>query len=135
MPALSRQGNQGYGTKMSNYETLKVLLIALSGLSKDALHIYIALGIYLGSCLIFGWKARQWRPWLLVLSVAIIGEVWDILRSLELAQDPNLWGNWKDIWNALLIPTALLVLSRYSSIFAKDPRERRAPEDGSGNQP
>lgn len=104
---------------MSNYETLKVFLIALSGLSKDALHIYIALGIYLGSCLIFGWKARQWRPLLLVTSVAILGEIWDILRSLELAQELNLWENWRDIWNALLIPTALLVLSRYSKIFAK----------------
>ncbi len=120
---------------MSNYEALKELLIALSGLSKDALHIYIAMGLYLGSCLIFGWKARQWRPWLLVLSVAIIGEAWDILRSLELAQRVDLWGNWKDIWNALLIPTALLVLSRYSTIFAKYPPARRAPEAGSGDQP
>ncbi len=73
---------------MSNYDALKVILITLSGLSKDALHIYIALRLYLGSCLIFGWKARQWRPWLLVLSVAIIGEAWDILRA---------W-NWRKEW-------------------------------------
>ena len=120
---------------MSNYETFKVILITLSGLSKDALHIYIALGVYLGSCLTFGWKARQWRPWLLVLSIAIMGEVWDILRSMELSQTVDLWENWRDIWNALLIPTALLVMSRYSSIFAKDPPARRAPATSSGDQP
>ncbi|MDZ4308024.1 hypothetical protein [Allopontixanthobacter sp.] len=118
---------------MSNYEAFKVILITLSGLSKDALHIYIALGVYLGSCLIFGWKARQWRPWLLVLGVAIMGEVWDIQRNLELSQDLNLRGNWKDIWNALLIPTALLVLSRYSTIFAKGSLAH--PAGKSGNQP
>lgn len=135
MPALAQQGNRGYGTKMSNYEALKVLLIALSGLTKDALHIYIALGIHLGSCLIFGWKTWQWRPWFLVLSVAIIGEIWDILLSMELSQTVDLWENWKDIWNALLIPTALLVLSRYSTIFANKPPARCAPEAGSGDQP
>lgn len=121
---------------MSNYETLKVLLIALSGLSKDALHIYIALGIHLGSCLIFGWKARQWRPWLLVLTVAILGEALDIRRNLEWAQSPNLWENWQDIWNAMLIPTALLVLSRYSTIFAQYPPLAEAgPAAESGDQP
>ncbi len=118
---------------MSNYETFKIILITLSGLSKDALHIYIALGVYLGSCLIFGWKARQWRPWLLVLFVAIMGEVWDILWNLELSQTPDLWANWHDIWNALLIPTALLVLSRYSGIFPKDSLAHTAGK--SGNQP
>lgn len=133
MPALARQGNLHQGLRMSNFEALKFLLITLTGLAKDALHIYIALAIFLGSCLIFGWKARQWRPWLLVLAVAITGEVWDILRALELGQKPGLQGNWQDIWNAMLIPTALLVLSRYSSIFAKDPAVSgpgRAAESG-----
>ena len=102
---------------MSNFEALKFFLITITGLAKDALHIYVALAIFLGSCLVFGWKTHQWRPWLLSLFAAIMGEVWDIQGNLDKAQELRLWGNWHDLWNTMLVPTVLMILSRYSTIF------------------
>lgn len=119
---------------MSNFEALKFFLITLTGLAKDALHIYVALAIFLGSCLIFGWKTRQWRPWLLALFAAILGEVWDIQGNLEKAQELKLWGNWHDLWNTMLVPTVLVLLSRYSTVFAARAAVK-LPTEKSSDQP
>lgn len=121
MPALARQGNHGDTADMSHFEAMKFFLIGLTGLAKDALHIYVALALFLGSCLIFGWKTRQWRPWLLVLFAAIVGEVWDLQTALENSQKIRLWQNWQDIWNTMLVPTVLIIVSRYSTIFSQKP--------------
>ncbi len=48
---------------MTEFEAFKIFLVDHTGLAKDALHIYVSLAVYLGSCLIFRWKTRQWQPW------------------------------------------------------------------------
>lgn len=102
---------------MTEFEALKLFLVDHTGLAKDALHIYVALAVYLGSCLIFRWKTRQWQPWCLVLLAALMGEAWDLLGALERG-GPLQWdATRKDLWNTMLVPTLLLVLSRTTTIF------------------
>jgi len=134
MPVLAPHGNHGNTAPMTNFEAFKFFLIDLTDLAKDALHIYVALAIFLGSCLVFGWKTRQWRPWMLVLCAAILGEVWDIQAALDKAQRVRPWDNWHDIWNTMVVPTVLMITSRYSNIFAAGPAAAPPPEE-SGHQP
>ena len=102
---------------MTEFEAFKIFLVDHTGLAKDALHIYVSLAVYLGSCLIFRWKTRQWQPWCLVLAVALAGEAWDLLGALE-RDGPLQWdASWKDLWNTMLVPTLLLLLSRTTTIF------------------
>lgn len=102
---------------MSVLQQAKLFIVEHVHLAKDALHIYVALAVFVGACLLFGWKARDWKPWLLVLLTAIIGEAWDIRDSLS-SNDPIYpWANWKDIWNTMLLPTVLMLTARFSSIF------------------
>ena len=47
---------------MGLFQQSKLYLVENLHLARDALHIYVALIIFVGACLMFGWKARDWRP-------------------------------------------------------------------------
>ena len=68
-----------------------MFLVENMHLAKDALHIYVALGVFFGSCLLFGWKASQWRPVMAVLAVALAGESWDLYDTLAAGDDANVF--------------------------------------------
>lgn len=105
---------------MSPFHHAKNLLVDLTALSKDALHIYVGLIIFLAACLVFGWKARQWKPWLVVLAAAVAGEVIDVFDS-HFDNDPvRPYANVKDILNTMIAPTALMLVARWSGIFVPD---------------
>lgn len=104
---------------MSSFQTAKNLIVETTGLARDALHIYVALIIFLGSCLVFGWRAKSWKPWLLVLLAALAGEALDIRDTLPTKLGPDYCESVKDIVNTLIVPTVLVLLARYSGIFRK----------------
>ena len=104
---------------MSALQAAKFWLIGLTGLAKDALHIYVALGLFFGAALAFKWPITSWRPWLLVLAAALIGEAWDIRDRLVSAVPLDLWGDWHDIWNTLFWPSVILVLARYTAVMKR----------------
>lgn len=102
---------------MSPLQTAKLWLVQHVHLGKDALHIYVALGLFFGSALLFGWRLRSWRPWLVVLTVALLGEAWDI-RDRHLGHIPqNYDANFHDIWNTLFWPTVIILLARRTKLF------------------
>jgi len=101
------------------FQHVKMTLIAILHLARDALHIHVALILFFGAMLLFGWRASQWKPWLLVLAAALIGEAWDIYGTYTQAH-VILWGeSRKDIVNSMLWPTAILLLARYTAVFGK----------------
>lgn len=104
---------------MSIFQQAKLFLMESTDLAKDALHVHVALVLFLGACLLFGWKARQWKPWLLVLLAALVGEAWDIRDSLADDDPLKFSGNWKDLWNTMVLPTVLLLAARYTNLFDK----------------
>lgn len=104
---------------MSSLQQSKMYLVGHLGLAKDALHIYVALTVFLGSCLLFKWKAAQWKPWAAVLAVALLGEAWDLRDSLVYHTPIKLWANWKDVWNAMLAPTLLMLAARHTRVFRR----------------
>lgn len=110
---------------MSPLQDTKMFLVENLHLAKDALHIYVALIIVIGSCLAFEWKVREWKPWLLVLLAALIGETWDIADRVAEMKIFRPWESVKDLWNTMLLPTVLLICARYSSIF----QERSVSEE------
>ena len=75
--------------------------------------------MFFGSCLLFGWKASQWRPLIAVLAVAIAGEAWDLYDTMS-AREPIAYASHvKDILNGLLLPAAIMLLARHSRIFRR----------------
>jgi hypothetical protein len=99
---------------MSALQTAKFWLIHLA---KDALHIYVGLGVFFLTLLLTRWRPGSWKPLLVVLAVAIAGEVWDLRDSIAFHTRIDVWGNWHDIWNTMFWPTAIMILARFTGLF------------------
>ena len=102
---------------LSAFQQGKLWLTNLTGLSKDALHVYIGLLLLFGTARLFKWRVGDWRPWLVVAAVALAGEVWDIRDVIVINVKPAFAANWHDIWNTCFWPAAVTLLARYSSLF------------------
>ncbi len=104
---------------MSILQEAKLAIVGLSHLGKDALHIYVGLGVFLGSALVFGWSLKSWRPWLLVLVAALCGEIWDLRDTIVDGATIRFGANLKDVLNTLFWPTVLLVLARTTRVLRR----------------
>ena len=96
----------------STIQTIKLFLVSLTGLSKDALHVHVGLGTMFGAAMLFRREFRSYVPWVAVLVAAVCGELLDMYGDLY---SPGYW-QWKmsihDIDNTLFWPTVLMLLAR-----------------------
>nr|WP_298928235.1 hypothetical protein [uncultured Erythrobacter sp.] len=113
------------------FQSVKLFIAESVELANDALHIYVALFVFLGVCLIFRWKVSNLKPWLIVLVIAVLGEVLDIRDSLKNGFEIKPDYHWTDIWNTMLVPTVLLIAARYTSIFERPIEFKAASADDS----
>lgn len=97
----------------------KLWLVEHLHLAKDALHVYVALILFFGSMLLFGWKASGWKPWLLVVAAALAGEAYDLIDAQIYDTAIDLRANWKDVWNTLFWPTAIMLLARHTRVLRR----------------
>lgn len=104
---------------MTWFQYAKVALAQTLHLARDALHIHVALILFFGAMLLFGWRANQWKPWLLVLAFALLGEAWDIYDTFMQAHMVFWAESRKDIVNTMVWPTAILLLARHTGVFGK----------------
>ena len=97
---------------MSALQAAKLWLVAHVGLAKDALHVYVALALFLGSAALLRWRLSSWKPWALVACAAVAGEAWDLRDSMAFHAPVHLGANLHDVWNTLFWPTVLVLLAR-----------------------
>lgn len=103
-------------------QTIKLAIVAATGLSKDALHIYVGLAAFLIAAVVSKRPLSSLRPWGVVLLVATAGEF------VDMRDDFSSFGCWRwsaslhDILNTIAWPTVFLVLARNTRIF--DAREK-----------
>ena len=91
----------------------KTWLVASAGLSKDALHIYVGLALFVAVRLVWRWRGGWLAAWLAVLIMACGGEWLDlILENSKAAVQPDA-AHWHDIWNTMFWPTVLLLVGRW----------------------
>jgi hypothetical protein len=100
-------------------QDVKTLAMGLTGLDKDALHVYVGLAVFFGSSLVFRWPLGDLRPLAVAAGVALLGEAWDLVDNLR-AGAPMLWaGHRHDIWNTLFWPTAIVLLARFTPLVKR----------------
>ena len=114
---------------MSGFEQAKLALVQFTGLERDALHIYVSLIVFFGSCLLLRWKAWQIRPVLMVVLAALTGEVLDLAYQHEQAM-PLLWAeSAKDMVNTCMVPTILMLATRLSGGFRRQNTSETVSEE------
>jgi hypothetical protein len=101
------------------FQESKLWLQDLVGLSKDALHIYVGLAIFLIAAILFRRPLSDIRPLAAVFLVAVGGEILDLLERLEPEKDPFWASNWHDLWNTMFWPTVLFVLARSPRVLKR----------------
>ena len=98
-------------------QTVKMAVVGFTGLSKDALHVYVGLFVWLLAAAAFRKSITTLRPWLAVLVVALIGEGFDAFDDWV---DLGHW-RWKaslhDVVNTIFWPTVLALLARYTRLL------------------
>lgn len=104
---------------MSLFQQAKLVLVDHTGLAKDALHIHVALGLYLGAAALTRWPLRDWRLWTLVLVAALAGEIWDLIDSHVYHTPIVLAANVKDVVNTMFWPTVISMLARWTSLLRR----------------
>ena len=97
---------------MSLLQEAKWLLMGATGLSKDALHIYVGLGVLFAAALPGRWRIGDWQPLAAVLLVALAGELWDLIDNIRTGAPMQWRGHAKDILNTFFWPAALTLLAR-----------------------
>ncbi|HEX6638099.1 MAG TPA: hypothetical protein VF033_10625 [Steroidobacteraceae bacterium] len=98
-------------------QSLKLDIVAFTGLSKDALHVYVGIGVWLLAAALFRRSIATLRPWLAVLAVAVGIECFDAFDDWV---DLGRW-RWRaslhDVLNTLFWPTVLALLARYTRLL------------------
>lgn len=102
-----------------DWTEVKSAIVAWSGLDRDALHIYFGLAALIVSAALLRKPVASLWPLFTVLLLAGANEAYDVATAD---------GSWiymhslHDMWNTMLAPTALLLLSRYAPrLFAPLP--------------
>ena len=97
----------------SLFEERKSWLVTASDLSKDALHIYFGLALFMLVRLAWRWRGGWVAAWLAVLVMACSGEFLDMAAEFGNASIQPDAAHWHDIWNTMFWPTVLLVAGQW----------------------
>lgn len=107
------------------YQGAKLVLESTLGVSKDALHVYVGLAVYLGASVVFRKPLNSLLPLALVFLAAVAGE------ALDMRDDIASLGYWRwqaslgDIANTVLGPMLIWTLARFRIIEIGDSMKTR----------
>lgn len=96
-----------------NWFEIKVSMVNATGLNMDALHVHAGILLQIVAALLMRRSLASPLPWLVVLVAVVGNEIYDFNYEIW----PNRWDQvlegFRDSWNTLLIPTLLLLLTRF----------------------
>lgn len=104
---------------MSVLQSAKLVLMEATNLAKDALHIYVGLGVMLFVAIAFRRSLADWRPIAAVAFASVAGEIWDLIDTFSHGGTPRWNANWKDIWNTMFWPSVLFGLARFTRVLKR----------------
>ena len=104
---------------MSILQSAKTFVLEVTDLSKDALHIYVGLGVMLLVVIAFRKPVSDWRPLAAAGLAAVAGELWDLFDTFMHGGAARWSGNWKDVWNTMFWPTILFGLARFTRVLKR----------------
>lgn len=99
---------------MSGFQSFKHHMVQFADLSKDALHIYVGLAVFLLVAAIARKGLKSGWAILAVLVVAVIGEVLDLRDEFRLRERLLWWSSLHDLVNTCFWPLVLWLLARFT---------------------
>lgn len=96
---------------------IKLTLAAFLSLSKDALHVHVALALFLGVLAGARTRHRLLIAWACVLLAALVGEAFDMRDNLATLGRWRWLASLHDVLNTMLWPTILAGIIRYTELL------------------
>lgn len=101
----------GYSLGVHSFGDMKIWMVSASGLSRDALHIYIGLSFYLAVRIVLRRYAyARWAALAVVVAAAMSGEALDHLHELSRGLVCDVPEHYHDLWNTTLASFMLALL-------------------------
>ena len=110
-----------------DFTAFKINIIEVSGLAKDALHIYVGVGIYLLCLLVLrpiikNQSIRSFMALVVVTGIALLGEYLDNRNTIEASgmaglSHEQLVASLRDLINTCMLPYVLYALNKWTKIF------------------
>ncbi|MGP5011762.1 hypothetical protein ACTXIR_12705 [Psychrobacter glacincola] len=110
-----------------DFTAFKINVIEVSGLAKDALHIYVGVGIYLLCLLVLrpiikNQSIRSFMALVVVTGIALLGEYLDNRNTIEASgmaglSHEQLVASLRDLINTCLLPYVLYALNKWTTLF------------------
>ncbi len=103
----------------STAQAIKLAIVSATGLSKDALHIYVGLTALLTAAAILRKPLRSTIPWIMVLTLALAlaGEMVDARDDIVTLGYWRWGASLHDVVNTIFWPSVLLTLARCGISF------------------
>ena len=101
-------------------QSAKLVIIQLTGLSRDALHIYAGMFVFLLTAAFMRKSPRSIVPLLTVFFIAVG------MEALDARYDLHTFGHWRigeslhDIINTAFWPTIVFLIARFTKLFANN---------------
>jgi hypothetical protein len=113
MPALAPYLHVLAGVGMrSPYQQLKNQVLALVGISKDAVHLYIGIGCLLISILVFRLPPTSFKALVLTFLFSLGMEAMDLHDNVRYRDATRWMASAHDIWNTNLLPFLIVCALR-----------------------
>ena len=101
----------------SAVQSAKLAIMSTMGLSKDALHIYVGLAVFLIAAAVLRKSLRSIAPWFAVVAIAVAGELFDMRDDIYSFGYWRWWASLHDVLNTLFWPSVLLLHARLGAFF------------------
>ncbi len=101
---------------MTTFQSYKHELVQIADLSKDALHVYVGLTVFLVVAAIARKGLRSSAALLVVVAVAVAGELLDLRDEWHLREHLNWGASLHDLLNTCFWPLVLWLLARFTRI-------------------
>ncbi len=116
---------------MTPFQELKAAIVAGTGLSKDALHIYVGFIVLLAAASLLRKPLHSAQPLLAVLLAAILLEVGDLRDDLMISGRWRWGASLHDIVNTMFWPSVLALISR--RVKSSDRSNQRLSDESRGD--
>ena len=101
---------------MTTFQSYKHELVQIADLSKDALHVYVGLTVFLVVAAIARKGLRSTAALLVVVAVATVGELLDLRDEWHLGEHLKWGASLHDLLNTCFWPLVLWLLARFTRI-------------------
>ena len=118
MSAWAKRYSQGlFIMDTSLFQLIKLSIVHLTGLSKDSLHIYVGLFVFLGATTALRKRLPSFLPVIAVLVVATAGELFDLRDDLQSLGYWRWGASLHDVINTVFWPLILSAIIQRTSLF------------------